>query len=124
MPLLHGKPFKRQKPPADLRPDEEVFLCEPTHEIFRTYDGFFERTVLCTSLVWSCSLTKRSGLTYREAVDSERRARENLQSLPSALVLPLLHLASETRRSRLGELCKDVYDFAKRRYFTGEIVEI
>uniref|UniRef100_A0A3B4FRM3 Bromodomain adjacent to zinc finger domain protein 1A n=1 Tax=Pundamilia nyererei TaxID=303518 RepID=A0A3B4FRM3_9CICH len=38
MPLLHRKPFIRQKPPADLRPDEEVFLCKITHEIFRTYD--------------------------------------------------------------------------------------
>lgn len=38
MPLLHRKPFVRQKPPADLKPDEEVFLCKVTHEIFRTYE--------------------------------------------------------------------------------------
>lgn len=38
MPLLHRKAFVRQRPPADLRPDEEVFLCKITHEIFRTYE--------------------------------------------------------------------------------------
>ncbi|TRY59513.1 hypothetical protein DNTS_017620 [Danionella cerebrum] len=38
MPLLHKKPFVRQKPPADLKPDEEVFLCKFTREIFRTYE--------------------------------------------------------------------------------------
>ncbi|XP_039741583.1 bromodomain adjacent to zinc finger domain protein 1A isoform X4 [Pteropus medius] len=38
MPLLHRKPFVRQKPPADLRPDEEVFYCKVTNEIFRHYE--------------------------------------------------------------------------------------
>ncbi|XP_034015718.1 bromodomain adjacent to zinc finger domain protein 1A [Thalassophryne amazonica] len=38
MPLLHRRAFSQQKPPADLRPDEEVFLCKITHEIFRTYE--------------------------------------------------------------------------------------
>ncbi|XP_064148462.1 bromodomain adjacent to zinc finger domain protein 1A isoform X3 [Loxodonta africana] len=38
MPLLHRKPFVRQKPPPDLRPDEEVFYCKVTNEIFRHYE--------------------------------------------------------------------------------------
>lgn len=38
MPLLHRKPFVRQKPPGDLRPDEEVFYCKVTNEIFRHYE--------------------------------------------------------------------------------------
>ena len=38
MPLLHRAAFSRQSPPADLRPDEEVFLCKITHEIFRSYE--------------------------------------------------------------------------------------
>ncbi|XP_008275332.1 bromodomain adjacent to zinc finger domain protein 1A [Stegastes partitus] len=124
MPLLHRKAFIRQKPPADLRPDEEVFLCKITHEIFRTYDEFFERTILCNSLVWSCALTGRAGLTYLEAVDSERRAKQSLQSFPQSLVAPLLHLAALSRRCRLTELCEDVYAFVKDRYFPGETVDV
>ena len=38
MPLLHRKPFVREKPPADLRPDERVFYCRVTNEIFRDYE--------------------------------------------------------------------------------------
>uniref|UniRef100_A0A3Q2DVN4 Bromodomain adjacent to zinc finger domain protein 1A n=1 Tax=Cyprinodon variegatus TaxID=28743 RepID=A0A3Q2DVN4_CYPVA len=124
MPLLHRKPFVRQKPPADLRPEEEVFLCKITHEVFRTYDEFFERTILCNSLVWSCALTGRAGLTYLEAVESERRARHSLQSFPQALVVPLLHLAALSRRRRLSELCEDVYAFVKDRFFPGETVDV
>uniref|UniRef100_A0A3Q4HWS9 Bromodomain adjacent to zinc finger domain protein 1A-like n=1 Tax=Neolamprologus brichardi TaxID=32507 RepID=A0A3Q4HWS9_NEOBR len=122
MPLLHRKPFIRQKPPADLRPDEEVFLCKITHEIFRTYE-FFERTILCNSLVWSCALTGRAGLTYLEAVESERRARQSLESFPQSLVVPLLHLAALSQCCRLTELCEDVYAFVKDRFFPGEVVD-
>ncbi|XP_012735154.2 bromodomain adjacent to zinc finger domain protein 1A isoform X1 [Fundulus heteroclitus] len=124
MPLLHRKPFIRQKPPADLRPEEEVFLCKITHEVFRTYDEFFERTILCNSLVWSCALTGRAGLTYLEAVESERRAKQSLQSFPQALVVPMLHLAALSRHCRLSELCEDVYAFVKDRFFPGEIVDV
>ncbi|XP_076013145.1 bromodomain adjacent to zinc finger domain protein 1A [Genypterus blacodes] len=124
MPLLHRRAFIRQRPPADLRPDEEVFLCKITHEVFRSYDEFFERTILCNSLVWSCALTGRAGLTYLEALESERRAQQSLKSFPSALVVPLLHLVALSRRCRLTELCDDIYAFAKDRYFPGESVEV
>ncbi|XP_051503107.1 bromodomain adjacent to zinc finger domain protein 1A-like isoform X2 [Myxocyprinus asiaticus] len=124
MPLLHKKPFVRQKPPADLQPDEEVFLCKVTHEIFRTYDEFFERTILCNSLVWSCAVTGKPGLTYQEALESERRARLNLQNFPTALMVPILHLTALTQRSRLHEICDDVYAYVKDRFFPGEMVDV
>uniref|UniRef100_A0A8C1GGN3 Bromodomain adjacent to zinc finger domain protein 1A n=1 Tax=Cyprinus carpio TaxID=7962 RepID=A0A8C1GGN3_CYPCA len=124
MPLLHKKPFVRQKPPADLRPDEEVFLCKVTHEIFRTYDEFFERTILCNSLVWSCAVTGKPSLTYQEALESERKARLNLQKFPNALLVPLLHLTALTHHSRLHEICDDVYAYVKERFFPGEIVDV
>lgn len=85
---------------------------------------FFERTILCNSLVWSCALTGRAGLTYLEAVESERRARQSLQSFPPPLVQPLLHLAALSRRCRLSELCEDVYVFVKDRFFPGEMVDV
>ncbi|XP_013855509.1 bromodomain adjacent to zinc finger domain protein 1A [Austrofundulus limnaeus] len=124
MPLLHRKAFIRQRPPEDLRPEEEVFLCKITQEVFRTYDEFFERTILCNSLVWSCALTGRAGLTYLEAVDSERRAKQSLQNFPQVLMVPLFHLAALSRRCRLSELCEDVYSFAKDRFFPGEVVDV
>ncbi|XP_043840631.1 bromodomain adjacent to zinc finger domain protein 1A [Dromiciops gliroides] len=124
MPLLHRKPFVRQKPPGDLRPDEEVFYCKVTNEIFRHYDDFFERTILCNSLVWSCAVTGKPGLTYQEALESEKKARQNLQSFPEPLIIPVLYLTTLTHRSRLHEICDDIFVYVKDRYFVGELVEV
>ena len=38
MPLLHRKLFNPIPPPPDLDPDEEVFHCPLTNEIFRDYE--------------------------------------------------------------------------------------
>lgn len=38
MPMLHKKEFIIQPVPKDLKPDEEVFVCQPTKEIFRDYE--------------------------------------------------------------------------------------
>ncbi|NWU94746.1 BAZ1A protein, partial [Upupa epops] len=124
MPLLHRKPFVRVKPPTDLRPDERVFHCKVTNEVFRNYDAFFERTILCNSLVWSCAVTGKPGLTYQEALESERKARYNLQSFPEALIIPVLYLATLTHRSRLNEVCDEIFAYVKERYFVEETVEV
>uniref|UniRef100_A0A8C6X9Q0 Bromodomain adjacent to zinc finger domain protein 1A n=1 Tax=Naja naja TaxID=35670 RepID=A0A8C6X9Q0_NAJNA len=124
MPLLHRKPFVREKPPADLRPDEHVFHCRVTNEIFRDYDEFFERTILCNSLVWSCAITGKSGLTYQEALESERKARQNIQNFPEPLIVPVLYLVTLTQRTRLHEVCDDIFAYIKNRYFVGELVEV
>ncbi|XP_070611739.1 bromodomain adjacent to zinc finger domain protein 1A isoform X2 [Erythrolamprus reginae] len=124
MPLLHRKPFAREKPPADLRPDEHVFHCRVTNEIFRDYDEFFERTILCNSLVWSCAITGKSGLTYQEAIESEKKARQNIQNFPEPLIVPVLYLVTLTQRARLHEVCDDIFTYIKNRYFVGELVEV
>ena len=85
---------------------------------------FFERTILCNSLVWSCALTGKASLTYLEAVESERRARQSLQNFSPALLLPLLHLVAASRRCRLAELCEDIYGYVKDRFFPGETVDV
>uniref|UniRef100_A0A8C4WX77 Bromodomain adjacent to zinc finger domain protein 1A n=1 Tax=Eptatretus burgeri TaxID=7764 RepID=A0A8C4WX77_EPTBU len=123
MPLINRKPFVRIDPPCDLRADEEVFVCRTTKELFRDYNKFFERTILCNSLVWSCQVTGRSELTFQEALDSEERALGVLNSLPVALHPPLLALASLTRRTRMQDVCEDVHGFVRQRFFVGEQVE-
>ncbi|XP_015416798.1 PREDICTED: bromodomain adjacent to zinc finger domain protein 1A [Myotis davidii] len=85
---------------------------------------FFERTILCNSLVWSCAVTGRPGLTYQEALESEKRARQNLQSFPEPLIIPVLYLTNLTHRSRLHEICDDIFAYIKDRYFVEETVEV
>ncbi|XP_015928083.1 bromodomain adjacent to zinc finger domain protein 1A isoform X6 [Parasteatoda tepidariorum] len=124
MPLCERKPFKRIKPPKDLRPNEELFYIATTQEVFRNYNDFFERVIHINSLIWSCSMTGKSGLTYQEALDSEAEARDSLKLFPHALKKPLLYLASLTERKRLNDLCDDVFNYVKDRYFIGEEVEV
>ncbi|XP_048738078.1 bromodomain adjacent to zinc finger domain protein 1A-like isoform X2 [Ostrea edulis] len=124
MPLLRRQPFHRIKPPPDISPDEEVFHCKLTNEIFRDYEEFFERIILCNSLVWSCSITGRAGLTFQEAVECEEKALKNLATFPSYLQRPILYLASLTHRSRLNDMNDDIFVFAKDRYFINEMVEV
>lgn len=124
MPLLRKQPFHKQKPPLDIRPEEEVFHCKITNEIFRDYEAFFERIILCNSLVWSCAITGRSGMTYQEAVECEDKAKRHLATFQESLQRALLFLATLTHRSRLVDLNDDVFMFAKDRYFIGETVDV
>ncbi len=117
MPLLRKQAFVRATPPDNLKPETKVFFCEATKEIFLDYDDFFQRTILCNSLVWSCSITGKSNLTFEEAVESEEKARKRIGNLPKALKRGILWLARHTKRGRLVEVSDDVYEFAKQRYF-------
>ena len=84
---------------------------------------FWERLVLCNSMVWCCELTGRPNLTYLEALECESRARRCLSKFPQLLRRPILYLASLTRRGRFIDLNEDVFAFVRDRYFVGEEVE-
>lgn len=91
---------------------------------FLFFREFFERIILCNSLLWSCEITGKWGLTYQEAVENEERARRNLATFPEYLQRPILYLATLTHRSRMAGMNDDVFVFAKDRYFIGEIVDV
>jgi bromodomain adjacent to zinc finger domain protein 1A len=76
MPLLRKAPFVRAPPPANLKPTDEVFFCEATKEAFTDYEEFFQRTILCNSLVWSCAVTGKSNLTFDEALESKEKTKK------------------------------------------------
>ena len=38
MPLLKRKPFKRNPIPEGTKDDDEVYYCEATKEIFKSYE--------------------------------------------------------------------------------------
>ena len=83
MPLLRKQPFEKTTTPANIKPEDEVFYCEATGEVFTDYEQFFERTILCNSLVWSCGVTGKSNMTYDEACDSEAKAKKRISNLPN-----------------------------------------
>ncbi|KAL7301539.1 hypothetical protein TKK_0005971 [Trichogramma kaykai] len=123
MPLLRKKPFQRLHVSSDFRDDDEVFHCAVTNEIFKDYNEFCERIILCNSMIWSCSITGKSGMTYEEALLCEENAKESLKEFPMELRIPILYLASKTQRTSLSDMIDDVFQYARERYFIGEMVE-
>ncbi|XP_063221980.1 bromodomain adjacent to zinc finger domain protein 1A isoform X2 [Bacillus rossius redtenbacheri] len=124
MPLLRGKPFEVLQPTNDFKDDEELFPCEMTDEVFRTYEELCERIILCNSVDWSCAVTGKSGLTYLEALESEESAARSLEDVPRQLRVPLLYLTSFTQRTSFLDLAEDIFSYVRDRYFIGEYVEV
>lgn len=122
MPLLHKQKFIRKPIPANLDPNQHVFFSKLTQEIFLDYDEYFERTILCNSLVWTCSLTGKTGLTFAEALESEDKAKKVLKTFPYALERAILFLVTLTKRSNIKDLVDELFSFTKDRYFIGESV--
>ena len=91
--------------------------------IFR-FRSFFERTILCNSLLWSCKYTGKSGLTFQEARASEKSVRKQGKSLPESIQRAVVTLVHHTQRGRLANLCDDVFSYLKDHFQEGEEVEI
>lgn len=58
-------------------------------------------------------MTGRPGLTYQEALESEKTVRQNLQSFSEPLIIPVLYLTNLTHRSHLHEICDDIFAYVK-----------
>uniref|UniRef100_A0A182Q110 Bromodomain adjacent to zinc finger domain protein 1A n=1 Tax=Anopheles farauti TaxID=69004 RepID=A0A182Q110_9DIPT len=105
-----------------FKDNQKVFFCQQTREIFSNYEDYFNRVMVLSASVWSCTMTGRTNLTYAEARASEKSAKYKLKNLPTALKGPLLLIASHTKRSSIFELAGDVYGYAKDVFFKGETV--
>ncbi|XP_063977638.1 bromodomain adjacent to zinc finger domain protein 1A isoform X2 [Diachasmimorpha longicaudata] len=123
MPWLRKKPFQRLHVSSDYRDDDEVFHCEVTNEVFKDYNEYCERIILCNSTIWSCSITGKTNMTYEEALACEENAKASLKEFPMELRIPILYLATKTNRTSFNEMIEDVYQYARDRYFIGEMVE-
>lgn len=124
MPLLHRKPFAKNPVPRGLRDTEEVFFCKATKEIFLNYESYVERIILCNSLVWSCELTGKKNMTYKEALECELESKRMLNDFPNELQKPILYLLSLTKCSSLKELIEQIFNYVRYRYFVSEIVDV
>lgn len=79
--------------------------------------------ILLNTTSWSCSLTRKTNLTYFEAVQSEKEAEKELIEFPESLELPILFITHKyTNRGRFEELVNDIYHIMKDRFFMNEEV--
>lgn len=75
-------------------------------------------------MVWTCSMTGKSNLTYSEALQSEENAKKTINDFPVELKVPVLYLANMTQRRGIYDMADDVFAYIKDRYFIGENVEV
>ena len=80
--------------------------------------------ILCNSLLWTCECTGRSGLTYKEALESEENVRKSVKGIPDPTKRAILTLVHNTKRSKIGNLCDEIYDYVRKRYHYQEEVEV
>ncbi|CAJ1974765.1 unnamed protein product [Sphenostylis stenocarpa] len=92
MPLLRRKHFALTEPPNDLVPGESLFQIRFTKEIFRDYNDYLKRLNQYRQRVWTCKVTGKTGLTYEEALVSEKHATGKVQQIPEELVAPALRI--------------------------------
>ncbi|VDP85248.1 unnamed protein product [Echinostoma caproni] len=123
MPLINGERFEKVKPPDSLNPDDEVFFCPATLEIFTDYDEYFERTILVNSIAWHCALCGRGPITYLEAVQCEDTDSRQLSTYDSSLAAGLLHIIRAAKCRRLADLVELLCSFVTNRFFIGELIE-
>ncbi|KAK6738536.1 hypothetical protein RB195_020564 [Necator americanus] len=121
MPLLNKKPIGRREVPSNLKLTDKVYYLEASNEIFTNYDEFFERMIQLNSTLFSCEFTGKTGLTYFEALDSEKQAMKALGNFPPQLEQSVLFLVRNYLcRGRFEDLLNDVSLFMKDRYFVDE----
>ncbi|KAJ3101913.1 hypothetical protein HDU97_000954 [Phlyctochytrium planicorne] len=128
MPLYNKKPIDPAPPvSANLvysNPDTEVFFIPFTGEIFLTYDDFIGRYTLYNKKVWSCEVTGKTGLTYKEAMQCEQSARKKFDSkFPEVwrkAALQKIHWSTQP----LAALYDQLHDYFKDHIFMGELVGI
>lgn len=100
---------------------KQSFLC--THVTITHCRSFFNRHYLCESLVWTCELSGQSNLTYTQALESEKEAQRQLDSLSSCYQKAVLTLIHHTKRTNLKTLSEEIISFYRHRFIEGEIVE-
>ncbi|KAK7318379.1 hypothetical protein RJT34_03078 [Clitoria ternatea] len=118
MPLLRRKPFPLAELPEDLKLDEQVYQIRFTKEIFRDYHDYLKRLNLYRQRFWMCKVTGKTGLTYEEALVSERHATEKVQQLPKELMTPALRIIQYSMLP-LKELADSIAEKLQLRLFVG-----
>ncbi|KAI9265050.1 ATP-utilizing chromatin assembly and remodelling N-terminal-domain-containing protein [Phascolomyces articulosus] len=124
MPLLKRKAFPLLDPPTfdPQVKDRQVWVSPITSEIFTDYETYVKRYSLYRQRLWQCEVTGRSGLTFREALESERTETDRVkEKLPDELQKRVLQRA-QFQTGRLDGVVDDVHDYYIDRFDSGDIV--
>jgi bromodomain adjacent to zinc finger domain protein 1A len=107
--------------PNDLEPDEYIFYIPFTKEKFRNYNEFYKKMAFYQSKHWQCKVTGKTGLTYLEALNSEKSAEQKLLLLPEVYFKPLLAIIQYNSLT-FEHLVEEIWRVFQNCYFVGEKV--
>ncbi|RMZ52560.1 hypothetical protein APUTEX25_003703, partial [Auxenochlorella protothecoides] len=107
--------------PPSLRPNEEVFVCRYTGQIFREYEDYTRQITAHRQREWSCRYSRVSGLTYEEAVTSEYGVQSLIDQFPAVCEEPALRLVHHSTEP-LDVLCATIISHMQSHLVPGEPV--
>lgn len=87
--------------------------------------AYLDRWQLYRRRQWTCTVTGKSGLTYEEALNSERKSKEELRErIPDALQRQILLAVQYNMTSRIDKLTEDIAEHMRFRFCTGETLQM
>ncbi|KAJ1931671.1 hypothetical protein EC988_009712, partial [Linderina pennispora] len=127
MPLLDGKPIERVPPPAvdSTASRPQGWQIRFTDELFDDYDKYLERMALYRRTIWTCSASGQSGLTYEQALLSERASYHRTTGIgfSDALICEMLLFISQSRLP-ISQAIDALYYRFLYDFFLGEHLDV
>lgn len=111
------------KDPSLNDPQDRVFQLWPTGETFRGYQEYVQAMYSHKQPIWTCRFTGRSGLLYKEAYESEKRAEAQILALSEDLRKQLLGRVHGSTES-IEQLAQVLVDMTVTGPDTGDCVKV
>ncbi|KAJ3274604.1 hypothetical protein HDV01_002446 [Terramyces sp. JEL0728] len=135
MPICNNPAYSQAELPSDealkALEDDKVFYIPYTGEIFTSYQDYYDRIVLYRQKMWTCEMTNKQNLTYKAALESERKTTAKLDAkFPPVWIKPTLELIHFSKsifnldRLSLNDLVDHIYDYFRGTRFVNEYVYI
>ncbi|KAJ1988803.1 hypothetical protein H4R33_002290 [Dimargaris cristalligena] len=125
MPVLNREIYQPQPPPDPevlSGKSQKVFYLPITNEISLTYPEHVDRYMACRRPMWQCATTGKTGLTYREACESEAEARRSSEvRFNDDLKREILVLA-HGKTTPMRAVVSWIIDLLRHVFYIGEFV--
>ena len=115
-----GKPWAPD-PLPEIKDNEYYWFCPMTNEVFKTFEEYTTRAELYAARVWSCKITGKSSLTYREALEAEESISDFLDDFPEEHLRVLLKMVHGSQ-DLLEAITNKVHKKLQGYYVPGETV--
>ena len=104
-------------------PNDRVFQLWPTGETFNRYQDYVHAMFSHKQPVWTCRFTGRTGLLYKEAYESEKKAEAQILALPEELRKQLLKRVHGSIES-IEQLAQALVDMTLTGPGVGDCVKV